>query len=183
MKVLGISGSLRGASYSTALLRALAELVPEGMELELWDGLRELPPFDEDAEADPGAAVDGLRAAIAGVDAVLIVTPEYNASVPGVLKNALDWASRPSAASPLRNKPVAIVAASPGAFGGVWAQADARRILARIGARVVGPELAIALVHTRIGEDGVPDQELTNELGVVFDALAEAVEARELVAA
>jgi chromate reductase len=183
MKVLGISGSLRGASYNTALLRALVALAPDGMELELWDGLRELPPFDEDAEADPGAAVVGLRAAIAGVDAVLIVTPEYNASVPGVLKNALDWASRPSATSPLRNKPVAVVAASPGAFGGVWAQADARRILARIGARVVGPELAISRVHTRIDDGGVPNEELASELGAVFDALADAVDTRELVAA
>jgi chromate reductase len=183
MKVLGISGSLRGASYSTALLRALAELAPDGVELELWEGLRELPPFDEDAEADPGPAVVGLRAAIAEVDAVLIVTPEYNASLPGVLKNALDWASRPPATSPLRNKPVAVVAASPGAFGGVWAQADARRVLARIGARVVGPELAVAFVHTRVDGDGTVDASLAAEVAVVFDALADAVEARELVAA
>ena len=94
-----------------------AELVPDGAELELWHGFKEVPPFDEDDEPAPARIVEKLRAAIAGADAVLIATPEYNGSLPGQLKNALDWASRPHATSPFRNKPVAVVGASPGGFG------------------------------------------------------------------
>ena len=109
MRVLGVSGSLRRDSYNTRLLRAAAELLPEGVELELWDGLRAVPPYDQDDDVDPApAAVAAIRAAIAGADAVLFATPEYNSSVPGALKNALDWASRPIATNVLRNKPVAV---------------------------------------------------------------------------
>src|SRR5947208_16805393 len=98
MKVLAISGSLRGASHNTKLLRAAAELFPPYVEFELWDGLKAVPPYDEDDDIDPApAAVAQLRAAIAGADAVLFATPEYNSSIPGQLKNALDWASRPVA--------------------------------------------------------------------------------------
>ncbi len=129
MKVLGISGSLRRDSHNTALLRAAAELVPGGVELELWDGLRAVPPYDEDDDVEPApAAVTELRDAVAGADAILFATPEYNHSIPGQLKNALDWASRPLATNPLRNKPVAVVGASIGAFGAVWAQAELRKV-------------------------------------------------------
>src|SRR5687767_1902459 len=104
MRVLGISGSLRRSSYNTGLLRAAAELFGEDVEFELWDGLKTVPPYDEDDDIGPApAAVAALRAAVAGVDAVLFATPEYNSSVPGQLKNALDWLSRPLIASPLRN--------------------------------------------------------------------------------
>jgi chromate reductase len=108
------------------------------VEVERWPGLRAVPPFDEDAEAgEAPPSVAGLRDLIADADAVLFATPEYNGSVPGQLKNALDWASRPHRTNPLRNKPVAVVGASTGGFGALSAQADLRRILARIGARVV----------------------------------------------
>ena len=107
MKILAISGSLRDASYNTMLLRAAGELVPDGVELELWDGLKAVPPFDEDDEVgEAPAGVAELRDAIAGADAILFATPEYNSSIPGVLKNAIDWASRPKATAPIRNKPV-----------------------------------------------------------------------------
>src|SRR5437899_12299883 len=144
MKVLAISGSLRSGSHNTKLLRAAAELLPDDVEFELWDGLKAVPPYDEDDDTYPApAAVARMRAAIAGAHALLIATPEYNSSIPGALKNALDWASRPIASSVLRNKPVAVVGASTGAFGAVWAQAELRKVLAATGARVLDVELAL----------------------------------------
>src|SRR5688572_27003537 len=106
IRVLGISGSLRGDSHNARLLRAAAELLPPGSELETWDGLKAVPPYDEDDEAQgrPTAVAD-LDSAIRAADAVLFATPEYNHSVPGVLKNALDWLSRPLAGNPLWGKP------------------------------------------------------------------------------
>ena len=131
MKVLGLSGSLRRDAHNTRLLRAAAALLPPGAELVEFDRLREIPPLDMD-ELDAGyvpESVSDLKAAIAEADAVLVATPEYNHSIPGQLKNALDWASRPLATNVLRNKPVAVVGASTGAFGAVWAQAELRKVL------------------------------------------------------
>jgi chromate reductase, NAD(P)H dehydrogenase (quinone) len=154
MRILGISGSLRAGSFNTRLLRAAADLVP-GAELAIWDGLRAVPPFDEDDERDHAPApVHALREAIAHADVILIATPEYNASLPGQLKNALDWASRPYATNVLRGKPVAVIAASPTRGGAAAALADARRILARIGALVIDHELAISGVHERFDAAG-----------------------------
>ena len=115
MRVLAISGSLRHGSYNTALLREAAELVPAGVELELYEGLELLPPYNEDDDVEDGP-VEGsrLRAAIEGADALLIATPEYNGSIPGQLKNAVDWASRPARAGALWGKPVAVVGATTG---------------------------------------------------------------------
>src|SRR5437868_4168534 len=153
MKIVGISGSLRNGSHNTKLLRAAAELVPPDVELEIWDGLKDVPPYDEDDDG-PSApeAVARLRAALAGADGVLFATPEYNSSVPGQLKNALDWASRPIATNVLRNKPVAVVGASAGAFGAVWAQAELRKVLAATGARVVEGEVAVGHAAQRFDE-------------------------------
>src|SRR5438105_4691234 len=148
MKILGISGSLRRDSHNSRLLLEAAELLPAGVELELFDGLREVPPYDEDDDHDkPDDAVTRLRDAIAGADALLIATPEYNSSVPGQLKNAIDWASRPRGAACLLGKPVAVIGAGTGSFGGVWAQADLRKILGTAGARVVAGELAVSRAH------------------------------------
>jgi chromate reductase, NAD(P)H dehydrogenase (quinone) len=185
MRVLGISGSLRRDSHNTALLRAAAELLPDGVELELWDGLKAVPPYDEDDDVDPApAAVADLRDAIAGAEAILIATPEYNHSVPGQLKNALDWASRPLATNPLRNKPVAVVGASTGAFGAVWAQAELRKVLAATGARVVEGEVAVGHAQEKFGADGrLADEALTDALAEVVDALVTVTRARELLAA
>ncbi|HST25665.1 MAG TPA: NAD(P)H-dependent oxidoreductase, partial [Gaiellaceae bacterium] len=173
MKVLGISGSLRRDSHNTALLRAAAELMPDGVELELWDGLKAVPPYDEDDDVEPApAAVADLRDAIAGADAILVATPEYNHSVPGQLKNALDWASRPPATSPLRNKPVAVVGASTGAFGAVWSQAEVRKVLAATGARVVDGEVAVGHAPEKFDADGrLIDEPLRETLAEVVDAL------------
>lgn len=144
VRVLGISGSLRRGSHNTALLRAAGALLPPGVELEVWDGLRDIPLFDEDEEArgEP-AAVTALRTSIAAADALVFATPEYNASVPGVLKNAIDWVSRPVADTPLRGKPTLVIGASTGMFGAVWSQAELRRILEHIGARVADEELPV----------------------------------------
>ena len=156
MKVLAISGSLRSASHNTALLRAAAEEAPAGVELELWDGLKEIPPYDADDDVVPGpAAVEALRDAVREADAVLFATPEYNSSVPGALKNALDWASRPIATNAFRNKPVAVIGASGGAFGAVWAQAELRKVLGAMGARVADVELAVGHAETRIDDEDV----------------------------
>jgi len=154
MKVLGISGSLRRDSYNTKLLRAAEELLPAIAELEIWDGLKDIPPFDEDDE--PGTAVvASLRDAVANADVLLFATPEYNASVPGQLKNAVDWLSRPVATSVLRGKPVLVVGASTGAFGAVWAQAELRKVLATAGARVVEAELAVGHAAGRFDENAI----------------------------
>ena len=143
MRLLAISGSLRAGSFNTALARAAADVAPEGVEVELFDGLGELPLFDADLEGDDHPAVRHLRESIAEADAVLFVTPEYNGSIPGVLKNAVDWASRPRDDAALRNKTVAVAGASTGQYGALWAQQDLRRVLGVAGARVVCPDLPV----------------------------------------
>src|SRR5882724_9697090 len=144
MRILAISGSLRDASHNTGLLRAAAEEAPEDVELVLWDGLKEIPPYDQDDDVVPGPApAEAFRDAVREADAVLFATPEYNSSVPGALKNALDWASRPVATNAFRNKPVGVVGSSAGMFGAVWAQAELRKVLGTMGARVADIEVAV----------------------------------------
>ena len=143
MRVLGISGSLRRDSHNTELLRAAATLLPSGVEFELYDGLKDIPAYNEDDESNPPASVVNLRERIAAADAVLFATPEYNHSIPGGLKNALDWVSRPHATNTLRNKPVAVIGASTGMFGAVWAQAELRKVAAALGARVLDRDLPV----------------------------------------
>lgn len=184
MRILGISGSLRSDSHNTALLRAAARLLPSGTELELWDGLRDVPPYD--ADADGNTAAGGARAvrdAVDAADAILVATPEYNHSIPGQLKNALDWASRPLATNPLRNKPAAVVGASTGMFGAVWSQAEARKVLAATGARVIDRELPVANAHEQFDADGdLADEDLSAQLAEILYELCAAVEARSGVA-
>jgi chromate reductase, NAD(P)H dehydrogenase (quinone) len=173
MRVLAISGSLRRNSYNTKLLRVAEELLPTVVQFELWEGLKAVPPYDEEADVQPApAAVAALREAIAAADAVLIATPEYNASVPGQLKNALDWVSRPPATNALRSKPVAVVGASTGAFGAVWSQAELRKVLATIGARVVDAEVAVGHAPTRFDEHGrLLDETIREQLMETIEAL------------
>jgi chromate reductase len=148
MRVLGISGSLRRDSLNSALVRAAAERLPAGVELVEFARLGDVPPYSEDAEAGPAPeAVRELREAILAADAVLIATPEYNHSIPGQLKNALDWASRPAGHSALNGKPAAAIGASKSMFGGVWAQAELRKVLAAMGGRVIEAELPVAHAH------------------------------------
>jgi chromate reductase len=180
VRVLGISGSLRRDSFNSGLLRAAADLLPSGVELEVFDGLKEIPPYDADDDVAPGPApVEALREAIAAADAVLVATPEYNASIPGVLKNALDWASRPHATNPLRGKPAAVVGASTGMFGAVWAQAEARKVLSTIGARVIDTELPVPEGDERFDADGtLQDAEVAERLAEILGELVDVAEAR-----
>jgi chromate reductase len=173
VRILGISGSLRRDSYNTRLLEAARRELPAGAELELWTELEDVPPYNEDAEGAEPAAVRSLKESVADADAVLISTPEYNGSFPGQLKNALDWASRPLATSPLRNVPIAVVGASTSAFGAVWAQDDLRRVLGRIGARVVGEPLPVARAQSRFDLAGdLVDAELRAGLRTAIEVLA-----------
>ncbi len=174
MKVLAVSGSLRRSSHNTQLLRAAVEAAPEGVEVELWEGLGELPLYDQDLDTDEQPeAVRRLREAWGEADAILFATPEYNGSVPGGLKNAIDWASRPVRESALTSQTVSVIGASPGQFGAMWAQADLRKILGTAGARVVGDELPVARVHEKVDHEGrLLDAELFERLRLVLETLA-----------
>jgi chromate reductase, NAD(P)H dehydrogenase (quinone) len=179
MRILGISGSLRRGSYNTALLRHVGEMVEaEGAEFAIYDGLRDIPPYDQDADvADAPEPVALMRAAVAAADAVFITTPEYNYSVPGALKNALDWASRPRETHAMRDKPVAVIGASAGQFGAVLAQAELRKVLGGMGARVVDGEVPISAVMGRFGADGrLSDEELALQVRTVVLALLAAAQ-------
>jgi chromate reductase len=183
-RILGISGSLRRDSHNTSLLRAAAETAGPDVQFELYDRLKEVPPYDEDDDVHPRpASVARLNAAIANADAVLFATPEYNTSIPGQLKNAIDWISRPVATNVLRNKPVAVVGASTGAFGAVWAQAELRKVLAALGARVLDFELPVPHAHTRFEEGGLIDEEIRAGLADAVEALAVEIRRREGVKA
>jgi chromate reductase, NAD(P)H dehydrogenase (quinone) len=179
MKVLAVSGSLRGDSYNTRLLEAAAAAAPAGVEVELLDPalIADLPIYDQDLEDEgASASVDRLRDAWAGADAILFATPEYNGSVPGGLKNAIDWASRPKFDAALTNKTVSVIGASTGQFGAMWAQQDLRKILGIAGARVVGEGLPVARAH-----EGFPDL-LHEQLRDVLQTLDEAVAPDEVAA-
>jgi chromate reductase len=151
MKILGLAGSLRAGSHSARLLDAAAAAFPDDVELVTFDGLGDVPPYDADVDAAgvPGG-VAALREAIGGADALLVVTPEYNASVPGVLKNAIDWASRPRETTVLQSLPVAVVSHSPGQFGGLWAADDLVRILKITGARPLEESVSVPQIDSAL---------------------------------
>jgi chromate reductase len=176
MRILGISGSLRRGSHNRRLLRAAGQALPPGAELVEWDGLGGLPIFDEDLEDSPPAAVREFLDAVADADALLIATPEYNASVPGGLKNALDWASRPFPDNVLRRKPSGVIGASTGLFGAVWAQAEVRKALKASGAHVLESELPVGMADGAFNDDDtLADPELAVRLGDVLRDLAREV--------
>jgi chromate reductase, NAD(P)H dehydrogenase (quinone) len=186
MRILAISGSLRAGSHNRSLLEAARRRVAAEVEFELMDRelIRALPHFDEDLEAVPGPAVAELRERIEAADAVLVATPEYNSSVPGALKNALDWASRPKREAALRNKPAAVIGASTGRFGAVWAQTEVRKVLASAGARVLDDELALPQAHLSLGEAGeLTAAEQLDALDGVIESLVASARERELLVA
>ncbi len=157
MKILAISGSLRAESFNTALARAARELASPGVEVELYEGLGSLPHYDQDLDEGhlptPDSVVD-LRTRIESADALLIVTPEYNGSIPGVLKNAIDWASARHRGSSLQNKTVAVAGVTTGQYGAIWAQQDLRKVLGISGARVIHGELPVSRGSTVFDESG-----------------------------
>jgi chromate reductase, NAD(P)H dehydrogenase (quinone) len=176
MRVLAISGSLRAASYNTALLRAAAELAPDDVEVTFYEGLESLPPYNEDRDTDtPPALVSELRNQIQDADAVLFATPEFNGTVPGQIKHAVDWASRPKRESAaLRGKPVAVIGASITDYGAIWAQDHLRKALGIAGARVLDVELPVSKAHEHFDEDGVlVDLELRDRIAEIVETLLE----------
>ena len=165
MRILGIAGSLRRGSHNRKLLRAAGRALPPGAELVEWEGLAGLPIFDEDMELDPPELVQDFLDEIDAADAILISTPEYNASLPGGLKNALDWASRPFPDNVLKDKPSAVIGASTGLFGAVWAQAEVRKALKASGAHVLESELPVGMADGAFSDDGaLADPELAARL-------------------
>ena len=182
MRLLGIAGSLREGSYNRGLLRAAAELAPDGVELIEHD-ISGLPFYDGDLEAagDP-ESVTALKEAIRDADVLVIATPEYNRGLPGVLKNAIDWASRPALASPLAGKPVAIMGATTGFAGTARAQQQLRDALEFPGAIVLQqPEVLVSEAYLRFDENGeLVDEQTRDEISAL---LAELTSTRALVAA
>jgi chromate reductase len=172
IRIAGISGSLRQASFSTALIKLLAARVSQPIELSFVD-ISEIPLYNEDLDGDiKPAAVNAVNAAIAQADAILFVTPEYNHGVPGVLKNTLDWVSRPVFNSALKDKPVSIITSSLAFTGGVRAQYQLRETLTSMLAHVVpGPEVVVGGVHTKFKDEAFLDEATLNFMLQSLDRL------------
>jgi len=178
MRILGIAGSVRRGSHNRRLLRAAGDMLPPGVDFVEWEGLAGLPIFDEDLEDSPPPAVQDFLDAVADSDGLLIATPEYNASVPGGLKNALDWASRPFPDNVLREKPSAVIGASTGLFGAVWAQAEVRKALKASGAHVLETELPVGMADGAFADDdSLADPELAARLGDLVGDLCREIRA------
>ncbi len=181
--VLAISGSLRAESFNTALLHALTPLAPDGLAIDVYKELGDIPHFNQDLEQAAPPVVQRLRAAIREADALLISTPEFNRGIPGALKDAIDWAARPLADRALEGKVIAVLSASPGPQGGIRAQVELRRILSSLNNLVLAaPEVAISEVHTRLGASADAERALTDEgtaklLRAVLDGVAAAIDA------
>ena len=174
LNVLGIPGSLRRDSFNLSLIERAAALAPEGVDFDIFGQLGAIPHFNQDSEGErtPSAVLD-LRRRIDAADAILIATPEYNSSIPGVLKNALDWASRPPGESVLADKPAAVVGASPGRYGAIRAQAEVRKVLGAIGAAVLEQELAVPRAHEILAAPGATEAaEIERDLAAMVMALA-----------
>jgi chromate reductase len=176
MRILGISGSLRAQSYNSALLREAARLAPEGVTVELYDGLESLPPYNEDRDTEqPPAEVARLRSEIADADALLISTPEFNGTAPGQLKHAIDWASRPyGEPAALWGKPVAVIGASVTDYGALWAQDHVRKALGIAGARVLESGLPLGRAADRFdGRGALADEDTRERLEEILEELVE----------
>lgn len=173
--VFATAGSLRTGSFNWRLLDRAAEVAPEGVRIDRFAEIGDIPFFSQDreGEATPEPVLE-MRRRIAAADAVLIATPEYNGGMPGVLKNALDWASRPAGESPLKGKPAAVVGASPGSRGAVRGQKNARDVLTSIGADVIDAELPVGRFHELADADGrLRDEAIEAGLARHLSALAE----------
>lgn len=164
IKILGIAGSLRKGSYNRLVLNAAMELAPADAEIEIYD-ISEIPPFNQDLEADPPEVVKDFKNKILSADAILFVTPEYNYSIPGVLKNAIDWASRPYGASAWEGKPAAIMGASMGNIATARAQYDLRKIMVFLDMHPLNkPEIMIGNAHEKFDDKGNLKDDITRQL-------------------
>jgi chromate reductase len=172
ISIFGFAGSLRKGSYNKAILQAAVELVPDGARLEQFD-LAGIPPFNQDFENEPPATVKAFKAKIKAADAILIATPEYNYSIPGVLKNAIDWASRPYGDNALDGKPVAIMGASIGMLGTARAQYHLRQTFVFLNMRPLNqPEVMVPFATNSINEQGeITDQKTKDKIKELLAAL------------
>ncbi len=173
MHVLTLAGSLRAGSLNARLLESVAASLPEDATVTAWDGLRDLPHYDQDLDSEPGEVVESLRAAVAEADAVVVATPEYNGSVPGVLKNAVDWASRPRGTSSLAGKAALVISASPSPRGAQWAREDLARILNVAGAEVVDSSFGLGAAHEAYDGARLVDVDQQADLDVVVGRLTD----------
>lgn len=182
ISILVLVGSLRTGSTNLQLAEAAAQVAPAGVSLTIYDGLADIPFYNEDVDVDgavPDAATE-FRAAVAGSDAILVITPEYNGTIPAVLKNAIDWASRPYGAGAITGKPVAAIGSAFGEFGGVWAHDDARKSFGIAGARVLEDvKLAVPGSLVRFADlHPKDDSEVVQQLTDVVRDIVAAVPAR-----
>jgi NAD(P)H-dependent FMN reductase len=177
-RILVLVGSLRAGSYNRQLAEAAAKLAPEGIEVEIYEGLGEVPFYNEDLDR-PGTvppAADALRVAMDSADALLLVTPEYNSTVPPALKNAVDWASRPQPRAAIFEKPVVVIGTSGGRYGGAWAHDEARKT-ARVAGATVIDEIALSIPRAAERFADTPpvvDDEIVTKVPTILAALAEA---------
>lgn len=172
--ILGFAGSLRKNSYNKALLRAASQLLPKDAKLEIYD-LEGIPPFNQDLENNMPKKVKEFKAKIKAADALLIATPEHNYSIPGILKNAIDWASRPPGDNSFEDKPVAIMSASTGALGGARAQYHLRQVLVALNMHAINrPEVIVTFVEEKIDEKGnLRDEKTRKKIGQLLKSLVE----------
>lgn len=176
MKVLAITGSLREEAFSTRLANAAADLAPEGVEISRFEGLEAIPGFNQDHESEVTEIVEDLRGRIEAADALLIITPEYNASMPGQLKNAIDWASRPHGESALAGKPAAVLSSSPMPFGAIWANQQVRKAFTITGTPTVEREVAIGKIDEKLDEsDRLTDDTARSDVSALLAELNELV--------
>jgi NAD(P)H-dependent FMN reductase len=178
IKVLALVGSLRAASINRQIAQLAAEVAPDGVSVTVFEGLGELPFYNEDidpavgAERDEPAPVAALRAAAADADAALVVTPEYNGSIPAAVKNAIDWLSRPFGNGALKGKPLAVIGGSLGQYGGVWAHDETRKSFGIAGARVVDAISLSVPFQTLGGKAPADDAELSANVRDIVGKLA-----------
>jgi len=181
-RILALVGSLRAGSHNRQLAEAAVRHAPAGVDIAVFEALAELPYYNEDIDTGAEPAAEALRAAVHGSDALILFSPEYNGTMPALLKNAIDWLSRPFGAGAITGKPVAVVGAAYGAYGGVWAHDDVRKSAGIAGAVVVEdvalsvPASAARFAETHPAEDG----EIAAKLTEILAVLVEAAEARAL---
>ena len=179
MNILMLVGSLRADSWTGHLAGVVSGLLPEGVESEVYAGLGDLPHYDQDLDTDqPPASVVAFRAAVERADGLVVATPEYNGSMPGVLKNAIDWASRPRGASSLAEKPVAVISVSPSPRGAQWAREEAEKVLRVAGAVPLEVSLGVPSVHAAVVDGRLADQGVESALRSLMQALVAADEDR-----